>query len=105
MGEVINRFPHYNGMNCPYCSVDEDWNHEPDCQHYRPQAYIHVDDHQEMTITKIGWECPVCHRGLSPDVTVCHHGQDPKDLIAPVGSSKTINVENQWDSFSWQEQE
>jgi len=40
---------------------------------WRPNHIMVVRGDQEIIITKIGWECPVCHRGLSPDITICEH--------------------------------
>lgn len=57
---------------CHICG-QYDNKHKVSCHRSMPLSILTVDDNQEMTIRKIGWECPVCHRGLSPDVTVCEH--------------------------------
>ena len=27
-----------------------------------------------MAVSNVGWECPVCHRGLPPHAQECQHG-------------------------------
>lgn len=67
---------------CPVCG-NYDNTHKFSCHRYMPLSIIRVDDDGEMTITlpTIGWECPICHRGLSPDVTICEHSGVDMDSV------------------------
>jgi hypothetical protein len=56
-----------------------------------------------IEITKIGWECPVCHAGLSPDVEVCYHGKE-KWGFDNTSESPTYR-DDEWDNQNWYEQE
>ena len=73
-------------VTCLVCGSNMDYPegyHCKNCESYdaRPLSIIRVDDDGEMTISKIGWECPICHRGLSPDVTICEHSGVSMDSV------------------------
>ena len=50
----------------------------------------------------VGWECPICHRGLSPDVTICEHSGVSMDSVMQQLSGSPINFDS-WKDLKWYE--
>ena len=103
-------------VTCLVCGNNMDYPegyHCKNCESYdaMPLSIIKVDDDGEVTISKIGWECPICHRGLSPDVTICEHSGVSMDSVIEqiqenqlLFSGSPINFDL-WKGLQWYEDE
>jgi hypothetical protein len=82
-------YSNYNFLNYCNCRNSDGYKYFPKSDPSKPisGSYIFGDGSfvlNEKEENKKGWICPLCGRGVSPDVKYCDHGE----------------VELEW-SFSW----
>jgi len=78
---------------CPYCEIDSDGKHQPDCPLYAPYTITFVggvdSTGDEGAAVPQGWQCPICGLVLAPWVSQCpnFHGS-----VATSASSDEFDI-------------